>query len=90
MVLFSKCRCEFTSQELRSEGQNRAKTLEGLQKIKSVNAVLVFSLTSEHMFGGPLWFLKFWGFPMKILLSSRKLVIQVRESEIFTYVFCST
>ena len=52
MVLFPPSRCKFRSGKVGLEAQNQAKTLEGLQTKKSVNAVLVLSLTSEHMFVG--------------------------------------
>ena len=73
-----------------SEVQNELKTLEGSQKKKRVHAASGLAHFFEVLVVGPLWFCQKRGFSLRILLSSRFLVIQVRKVVIITYDFCST
>ena len=89
MCVVSTSRCKFTSPKVSSEVQNEVKTLEVSQKKKYVNATSGLAHFFEALVVGLQRRLQKQGFSSKILLSLRFLVIQVRESVIFTYVFCS-
>ena len=71
-----------------------ATTGDGLLVALEVIQALNKKIKASHFFDvfdvGSVWSLQFHVVSSKRSLSSKNIVIQVRESEILTYVFCST